>query len=112
MPLTVIAMVMIHFSVPPRDRSTGPPERVDVVGGVLLAIALGLAVVGLYNPAPDGKQVLPQLRAAARRRRDRRRDRVLRVGAVRAHPADRAGRRAVPAVPGRAGRRRCARAPR
>jgi Na+/melibiose symporter-like transporter len=32
---------------------------VDVVGGVLLAIALGLATWGLYNPAPDGKQVLP-----------------------------------------------------
>jgi len=57
-PLAVIAMVMIQVSLPPRDRA-GPPERVDVVGGVLLAIALGLAVVGLYNPAPDGKQMLP-----------------------------------------------------
>ncbi len=51
-------MVLIHFSLPSRDRSADP-ERVDVVGGVLLAIALGLAVIGLYNPAPDGKQVLP-----------------------------------------------------
>jgi MFS family permease len=57
-PLTVIAMVLIHFSLPSHDRSAHPP-RVDVVGGVLLAIALGLAVIGLYNPAPDGKQVLP-----------------------------------------------------
>ncbi|MHC9292674.1 MFS transporter [Mycobacterium sp. LTG2003] len=57
-PLAVIAMVMIHFSLPPRDKDQ-PPEKVDVVGGVLLAIALGLAVVGLYNPEPDGKQVLP-----------------------------------------------------
>jgi MFS family permease len=59
LPLTALAMVMIHFSVPSRDRGTGSPERVDVVGGVLLAIALGLAVIGLYNPAPDGRQVLP-----------------------------------------------------
>jgi len=58
-PLALIAMVMIHFSLPSRQKGEGPPERVDVVGGVLLAIALGLAVVGLYNPAPDGKQVLP-----------------------------------------------------
>ena len=58
-PLTAIAMVMIHFSLPSRQQREGPPERVDVVGGVLLAIALGLAVVALYNPAPDGKQVLP-----------------------------------------------------
>jgi MFS family permease len=57
-PLAVIAMVMIHFSLPSRQK-TEKPEKVDVVGGVLLAIALGLAVVGLYNPAPDGKQVLP-----------------------------------------------------
>ncbi|HZA10795.1 MFS transporter [Mycobacterium sp.] len=58
-PLTAIAMVLIHFSLPSRQKGDGPPERVDVVGGVLLAIALGLAVVGLYNPAPDGKHVLP-----------------------------------------------------
>ncbi len=58
-PLTVVAMLMVHFSVPAHERGSGPRERVDVVGGLLLAIALGLAVVGLYNPEPDGKQVLP-----------------------------------------------------
>jgi len=57
-PLALIAMVMIHFSLPARDRSAAP-EKVDVVGGTLLAIALSLATVGLYNPAPDGKQILP-----------------------------------------------------
>lgn len=57
-PLAVIAMVMIHFGLPARQKSEHP-EKVDVIGGVLLAIALGLAVVGLYNPEPDGKQVLP-----------------------------------------------------
>ncbi len=57
-PLAVIAMVMVHFSLPPKAK-TDQPEKVDVLGGVLLAIALGLAVVGLYNPEPDGKQVLP-----------------------------------------------------
>jgi len=57
-PLTVVAMVMIQFSLPSRQKSE-TPEKVDVTGGVLLAIALGLATWGLYNPAPDGKQVLP-----------------------------------------------------
>ena len=57
-PLAVIAMVMVHFSLPAKEK-TDQPEKVDVLGGVLLAIALGLAVVGLYNPEPDGKQVLP-----------------------------------------------------
>ena len=57
-PLTIIAMVLIHFSLPSHDRSP-EPERIDVVGGVLLAIALGLAVWGLYNPNPDGKHILP-----------------------------------------------------
>lgn len=57
-PLTLIAMVMIHFSLPSHDRSESP-EKIDITGGLLLALALGLAVIGLYNPNPDGKQVLP-----------------------------------------------------
>ncbi|MEM6107957.1 MFS transporter [Mycobacterium sp. 050272] len=57
-PLTLIAMVMIQFSLPSHQRAE-EPEKVDVVGGVLLAVALGLAVIGLYNPAPDGKTILP-----------------------------------------------------
>lgn len=58
-PLAAIAMVMIHFSLPPKAKDDGPAERVDVVGGLLLAIALGLAVVGLYNPEPNAKHALP-----------------------------------------------------
>lgn len=57
-PLALIAMVMIHFSLPSRQK-TDHPEKVDVIGGLLLAVTLGLATWGLYNPAPDGKQVLP-----------------------------------------------------
>lgn len=57
-PLAAIAMVMVHFSLPSKQMSD-TPEKVDVTGGLLLALALGLAVVGLYNPAPDGKQILP-----------------------------------------------------
>ncbi|WP_299558394.1 MFS transporter [uncultured Mycolicibacterium sp.] len=57
-PLAAVAMVLIHFSLPGRLEPERP-ERVDVVGGVLLAVALGLTVIGLYNPTPDGKQILP-----------------------------------------------------
>jgi MFS family permease len=57
-PLTLVAMVAIQFSLPAHQRAE-KPEKVDVVGGLLLAVALGLAVIGLYNPAPDGKQMLP-----------------------------------------------------
>jgi MFS family permease len=57
-PLTLIAMVMIQFSLPSHQRVENP-EKIDLVGGVLLAVALGLAVIGLYNPQPDGKQILP-----------------------------------------------------
>ena len=57
-PLAIIAMVMIHFSLPARQKPENP-EKVDVVGGLLLALTLGLATWGLYNPAPDGKEVLP-----------------------------------------------------
>jgi MFS family permease len=57
-PLTLICMAMIQFSLPSHDR-TAEPEKIDLVGGLLLAVTLGLAVIGLYNPKPDGKQVLP-----------------------------------------------------
>ncbi|HWH98232.1 MAG TPA: MFS transporter [Pseudolysinimonas sp.] len=57
-PLAGIAMVMIHFSLPGRQRTENPP-KIDVLGGLLLAVALGLAVIGLYNPQPDGQHVLP-----------------------------------------------------
>jgi MFS family permease len=57
-PLALAAMVMIQFSLPSRDRSADP-ERIDLVGGLLLAITLGLAVIGLYNANPDGKHALP-----------------------------------------------------
>lgn len=57
-PLTLIAMALIHVSLPSHEHSERP-ERVDVVGGVLLAVALGLATWGLYNPSPDGRTVLP-----------------------------------------------------
>jgi MFS family permease len=57
-PLAIVAMVLIHFSLPAQDKD-GPREKVDVLGGLLLAAALGLTVIGLYNPTPDGKQVLP-----------------------------------------------------
>jgi MFS family permease len=58
-PLALIAMVMIHFSLPARQKPENP-EKIDVVGGLLLALTLGLATWGLYNPAPDGKEVLPR----------------------------------------------------
>jgi MFS family permease len=58
-PLALIAMAMIHFSVPAKQKTDAPPEKIDVVGGLLLAAFLILIVLGLYNPAPDGKQVLP-----------------------------------------------------
>ena len=54
-PLAVLAMVAVHFTVPARRVPRAP---VDVVGAVLLAVCLGLTVVGLYNPSPR-ETVLP-----------------------------------------------------
>jgi MFS family permease len=57
-PLAVIAIAAVHFTVPGRRKDGPAPPKVDVIGGALLALALGLAVVGLYNPDPQ-RAVLP-----------------------------------------------------
>ena len=62
-PLAVIAMVMIHLSVPGRSQEDDrPKEKVDIVGGVLLAVVLILVVIGLYNPNPSAREVVPTWR--------------------------------------------------
>jgi MFS family permease len=50
-PLAVLAMAAVHRTVPAGRR--GHDTRVDVVGGLLLALALGLLVAGTYNPEPE-----------------------------------------------------------
>jgi MFS family permease len=53
-PLAVLAAIAVHRAVPPRSDSSGTDRpRVDVVGGLLLALALGLAVAGLNNQHPE-----------------------------------------------------------
>jgi MFS family permease len=56
-PLAVLAMIAVHLTVRGRDRDA-PRPHVDLLGGALLALTLGLLVVGLYNPQPR-EQVLP-----------------------------------------------------
>jgi MFS family permease len=55
-PLAALAAALVHRAIPARTHAHR--QRVDVVGGVLLAAALGLLVVGLYNPEPE-RGVLP-----------------------------------------------------
>ncbi|MGA6163829.1 MFS transporter [Amycolatopsis magusensis] len=57
-PLAVLAMVAVWFSLPASGRRDGPRPKADVVGASLLAVTLALLVVGLYNPNPR-EQVLP-----------------------------------------------------
>ncbi|GAB3224916.1 MFS transporter [Glycomyces halotolerans] len=56
-PLAILAAVAIHLTVPAESAGRNR-ERVDFVGGSLLALALGLFVAGLYNPEPE-HAVLP-----------------------------------------------------
>ncbi|WP_259404671.1 MFS transporter [Microbispora sp. H10830] len=69
LPLALLAAVAVQAAVPggrepygrpSREASTGKADvgKVDAGGGVLLALALGLLVAGLYNPSPD-TAVLP-----------------------------------------------------
>ncbi|HEX6684136.1 MAG TPA: MFS transporter [Candidatus Limnocylindrales bacterium] len=58
-PLAVLAAIAVWWLVPPRRAGAGEAPRVGVVGGLLLAISLGLLVVALYNPNPE-RSVLPE----------------------------------------------------
>jgi MFS family permease len=56
-PLAVLAGAAVLIALP-GGVAPAVKRKVDVVGGVLLALGLGLLVVGLYNPDPQ-KTVLP-----------------------------------------------------
>ncbi len=59
-PLAAVAAVAVYFAVPRRseDREGTPRPRIDVVGGLLLAVALGAFVIALNNQHPENG-VLP-----------------------------------------------------
>ncbi len=58
-PLAALAALAVRYAVPPTSRDTDAERpRVDVIGGVLLALALGAFVVALDNQHPD-ESVLP-----------------------------------------------------
>ncbi|MEU8796767.1 MFS transporter [Spirillospora sp. NPDC048819] len=58
LPLVLVAMAAVQFAVP-GGRGDGPRPGVDVVGGLLLALGLGLLVAGVYNPEPQESALPP-----------------------------------------------------
>ncbi len=57
-PLVVVAMAAVQVAVP-GGRKEGPRPGVDVVGGLLLALGLGLLVAAVYNPEPEESALPP-----------------------------------------------------
>ncbi|MCW2633296.1 MAG: transporter, partial [Pseudonocardia sp.] len=57
-PLALAALVAVRYALPSGRDAGAKRPGVDAVGGGLLAVVLGLLVVGLYNPEPQ-RSVLP-----------------------------------------------------
>ncbi|WP_433224309.1 MFS transporter [Dactylosporangium sp. CS-047395] len=57
LPLAAVAIVLVWVALPGQAQDV-PKRKTDLVGGLLLAVSLGAAVVALYNPDPE-RAVLP-----------------------------------------------------
>jgi MFS family permease len=58
-PLALLAVLVVHRFVPPGAAGTQDRPPIDLLGGGLLSLALGLAVMGLYQDAPERAALPP-----------------------------------------------------